>query len=657
MSWLTPLGFLGLAGLIALLIIYLIKPNYQNKYISSTFVWKLSLKYRRKKMPLSKLRNIILIICQVLIIVSCAIILAQPYIDTEDKDAGKEKVFVIDASASMLSELEGETRFERALEQVKAAANEAFSNGGEVSVILAGREASFVCQRADSTLKDTVTLQISELTAVEGVCTWGEGDVDGAMLLAEKVLEENPKAEVLLYTGVKYIDDGKVTVVDVSDVSEWNAAILDVRATLDENYYRFEVDTATYGRVNSVKIYLEIHGAYGSYGQGDAAETVSGGTLKLEYDANFDLNERGTVRFGNNEKDDIADLRVYAYDHVYCYIQESDSLEIDNSFYLYGGTPQPLKVQYYSTKINNFVSGALMGLRNQMKDKWDIEIDEIHDSEEALNIRGGAQHKDIAFEGYDIYIFEHHMPNKLPTDGLVILIDPDSVPQGTDFVLGNRIGFTGEKPLNAAEVEHALMSGVIEENITVTRYRKINAYDSGYTPILYCEDDPVIIAKNTSESKVLVCSFSLHYSNLALTAEFPMLMSNIVNYYIPTTFESPVVDIYDTVTLNSRSPELSVVGPGELDVDFTEFPATVPADAPGVYTVTQTPISGQQVVENFFVTIPDGESNIVREVDSLTNPYYPPVDDNANMDLVFYFALALCALLFMEWWLKSRENN
>ena len=51
-SWLTPLGFLGLIGLIILLIIYIIKPNYQNKYISSTFVWKLSLKYRKKKMPL-----------------------------------------------------------------------------------------------------------------------------------------------------------------------------------------------------------------------------------------------------------------------------------------------------------------------------------------------------------------------------------------------------------------------------------------------------------------------------------------------------------------------------------------------------------------------------------------------------------------------------
>ena len=49
MSWLTPLGFLGFLGLVALIVIYVIKPNYQHKIISSTFIWKLSLKFKKKK--------------------------------------------------------------------------------------------------------------------------------------------------------------------------------------------------------------------------------------------------------------------------------------------------------------------------------------------------------------------------------------------------------------------------------------------------------------------------------------------------------------------------------------------------------------------------------------------------------------------------------
>ena len=47
MSLLYPLGLIALIGIIVLIIIYIIKPNYQTKFVSSTFVWKLSLKYRK----------------------------------------------------------------------------------------------------------------------------------------------------------------------------------------------------------------------------------------------------------------------------------------------------------------------------------------------------------------------------------------------------------------------------------------------------------------------------------------------------------------------------------------------------------------------------------------------------------------------------------
>ena len=156
MSWLTPLGFLGFIGLLILLLIYILKPNYQNKFISSTFVWKLSLKYKKKKVPISKLRNILLIICQILIISSCALILAQPYIDGKNLNAEKEKVLIIDASGSMLASIEDQTRFDRAIEQAGEQVEKTLSEGGVVSVILATREATFVAQRLGADAKDQI---------------------------------------------------------------------------------------------------------------------------------------------------------------------------------------------------------------------------------------------------------------------------------------------------------------------------------------------------------------------------------------------------------------------------------------------------------------------------------------------------------------------
>ena len=92
MTWLLPLGFLGLAGVIALIVIYIIKPNYQNKYISSTYVWRLSLKYRKKRLPLNKLNNILQFLCQCLILTICGLLLAQPVIVSEKVGDENEKV-------------------------------------------------------------------------------------------------------------------------------------------------------------------------------------------------------------------------------------------------------------------------------------------------------------------------------------------------------------------------------------------------------------------------------------------------------------------------------------------------------------------------------------------------------------------------------------
>ena len=53
MTWLAPLGLIALASILALIIIYIIKPNYQQKIVSSTYVGKLSLKYKKHRIPIN----------------------------------------------------------------------------------------------------------------------------------------------------------------------------------------------------------------------------------------------------------------------------------------------------------------------------------------------------------------------------------------------------------------------------------------------------------------------------------------------------------------------------------------------------------------------------------------------------------------------------
>lgn len=638
MSWLTPLlGIVGIIGLILLIIIYIIKPNYQNKIISSTFVWKLSLKYKKKRIPLNKLRSILLFLCQVLVIATAALVLAQPFIASE-KTESQNKVIIIDASVSMLAETGGTSRFEKAVFEAKADARELLQNeNARVSIILADDSPSFLVQSAAADSASQVMEALDGLIdpAQKTVCTYGTADIKAAVKLSEEITAYAENTQVVLYTDTDYIDPGEIVIKPVKDINDWNAAILDVRVIEEENAYRIEIDVACYGKNRSVRVMCDVMGA------NEALETIN-----LIADVNCDNDEVQTIAFGKLKEDHIGaeiveEVELYAFDHVYVHIEESDSFDMDNSFYLYGGRKQPLKIQYASATPNNYFATALMVLRNQLSYRWDVEIVQVAPDEEP------------ATEGFDFYIFEHQMPKIMPTDGVILLSNPSDVPANAGFRLGEINGFLNETPLSAGE-NHPIMNGIMAEAITVTRYFPITSSD-GFTTLMSCGNHPVLIAKNDPDQKMAIMSFSLNYSNLAVMMEFPLMMYNMVEYFMPSTVVTHSFEVGDTVSLGARSETLFLTGP-YVDETFTEFPATVNLQTPGVYTVTQTPLSGTEVIENFYVRIPNAESNILAVEDALENPVFFVAEEDTNLDLLLYLAIALVALLFAEWWLHTREQ-
>ena len=642
MSWLTPLGFLGLAGLIALIIIYIIKPNYQLKIISSTFIWKLSLKLRKKKIPINKLRNILIFICQLLIITSTSLMLAQPFIAAEKEEQIVEKVLIIDASASMLTNLGVENRFERAVADVRNMAQETIAQGGKVSIILAGESATYLVRdiTAEPNGAAAINLALDSLV-VPGqptACTFGSGDIEGAIELADQITSKNPGVEVRLYTDTQYIDHGEVKIENVTDPMEWNAAILDTRATMDEGYLRVEIDVASYGgRDSDIRVFCDI-----SYLTDNGEEE----TASLIANARCKSDKITTLVFGNytenqHPEDNFADKIVLDnYTSISTYIQESDSFSYDNTFYLYGGKKPVLKVQYYSALPNSYFSSSMVVMQNLLKDRWDIKFDEPKTNETP------------ATEGYDIYIFEHTVPKTIPKDGLLILSNPQNVP----LQLGLRLSQDKNAKSAAFEAaeDHPLMHGINPSSIEVTRYAAITSYDS-YIPLMTCENSPVVMLRDEPDEKILVMSFSLNYSNLPILADFPLFISNIFTYFAPPTITEFVLDVNDTISLNARSEQLKLVGPS-VNSTITSFPNNVKLTAPGVYTLTQTPLSGNEVVDNFFVKVAASESNINSVEDTLDKPFFMKAEEIENHDLLLYFAMAMVALLFVEWWLNSREQ-
>ncbi len=637
MSLLTPLGLLGLVGLIVLIIIYIIKPNYQSKFISSTYIWKLSLKYRKKKIPISKLRNIILFICQVLILTAAAFVLARPFIDDGVEAKDGEVVLILDASASMESTMGEVTRFERATSAALADAQVAIENGHKVSLILAGDKASFLLQQAES--DDTAQIYAAFEKLGEDpakMISNSTPDIEGAMKLAEQITSASPNVSVTLYTDTSYLNADKVKIHDVKDPAEYNNAILDVRATIIENYYRVEIDVACYGADMQLTVGCDIY----DYNE-------SGTTLQLESDVFCSGDNVQTVVFAfisdempEIEKELISEsIEVFAYDHIYVHVNGEDALQSDNEFYLYGGIKPTLKIQYFSNLPNNFYTTALLVLQDALSNDWNLEITEATENPKT--------------EGFDVYIFEGGAPPTVPTDGLVMYTDTQNIPNAAGIRLSHIQPSDYPLPLTAMD-SHPIMNNIVAENIEVTRFLAVSNYD-GYVPLMGFDQYPMVLLKEDVDQKILFTAFSLHYSNLAITAEFPLLLRNTINHFFPVALEEYVYETGDTINVDIKTPMLEVSGP-ETELTFESFPAEWVVENPGTYTLMRDSLSGTPIVENIFVKLPAEENNTNLTEDVLENPdFYSDADSN-DLDLLFYFTLAIVAILFIEWWLKSREQ-
>ena len=619
MSLLAPLGLLGLLAVAVLIFIYIIKPNYQQKIVSSTYIWKRSLKYRKKRVPVSRLRNILIFLCQMLVLASFAMLLARPVIPYVAETPKNEKVIILDASAGMRVSTGGETRFERAVREIRRQAESILSQDDMIlSVIVADSDAHYLVSRQTRDGLAAVGMALDSLVSPELKCSYGTADMEGAATLAQDILKKNSETEVILYTATEYIDKGNFTVVNVADESDWNAAILYVKPTLEEsNSYSFTVGAGCYGQSRSMTVYCELTGINGGVG-----------TLKVSKTEYF--TEAESERELLFTTDDFGGVPVTSYASMLVYLDENDSFDGDNTYDVYGGQKHTVRIQYASSQTNNFFSGVLRSLRQAQRGSWNIELKTTNKAAAAT-------------EGFDIYIFEGAMPDVLPTDGVVMLVNPDKAPEGSGLRFGDRVNINSDSTLASGQAS-PITANMNPDRITVAEYREVLSAD-GYDELMYYNGNPVILAKDEENAHVVVLSLNLKMSSLGVVLDFPIMMYNIFNHYIPVTLTGNAYEVGETVTVNGRGSDLTVSGGGNEAQSFATLPGTLTPTVPGGYTVTQKNLRGEYVVDQFFVHIPNSESNITKRVDELPRMYAEKTQVDGDRDLLVWFAAAAVAEL------------
>lgn len=716
MRLLAPLGLIGLLGVVALIIIYIIKPNYQQRYISSTFVWKLSLKYRKRKLPINKLRNILIIICQILILTLAAFILSRPNTVFDIEPYKQEYVLVIDSSASMRTTFEGETRFERAVKKAIEDAYLIFEEDGLVTVIIADGDPAYLQTKPEedegifddeSLIPEVETfLQVTSAKSMsledelnrlvdDNECYYGESDIDAAMLMCQSIIDENPTAKVYLYTDTEYNTADTVKLINVTHEDEWNAGVLDVRTAVEDYYYSFEVDVGFYAKLENpqdvksalLNVQFNVNNANAYDKESDEGinmarvdcevRILSGQTRTIVFKCGLsdtdtsDQEEEGTIYF-DLEQVYGKDVKIQTFGSATVKVTREDatgdSNNLDDMFIVYGNQKNIVKVQYASSLPNPFMSGVIESLQDTYSNRWDIKLTEVKKGD------------DFATSGFDLYIYEHEMPDILPTDGAVVMVNPDKAPPAANFTLSQEVQGTKNYYLHTEELEedslaNSLLKGMTFENVFACCYQQITS-QVGYDVLATINNTPAVMVSNVGEMKLGVIAFSVHNSNFTQRKEYPVFWTNLFAYFFPTMLENSSVQVGENLEMNSMSDSLEVFYPinvadGEnlvFDMGGTtwnyddeslsqqNYHVSMPIVIPGVYNISQHTYHDRNFDESIFVSIPAAESNIWNST-QMEAPIAEKYETEYFEDWLLYLAAIIVFLLFAEWWLHTRENK
>lgn len=654
LQWLLPLGFLSLLGIGVLILIYIIKPTYQKRLISSSYAWQKVLK-RKKELPIDKFSNLILFICQALILAACAMIFAQPNLmSPEMLDSTVERICIVDASASMRAhnagDQEGITRFERALDEVRMALNDVImKENGLVSVVIADDDPYFLADRADRSTYSDVVNALNGLT-----CSNGHADMQKALdLVGERSL--NSSAEIVIYSATEYGDMGDaVTTVNLSDIeNEWNISVLGCDVVTEGNEFVFNISLGAYGNVSVKKnMTVDIKGADLRTGELRNLPTL---TIPVEFKVNSEsagYEQKQTVSVCASDES-IKGGRI---DYIFTSFQEAeiriddlnDSISDDDSMTVYGGVKDAINIQYCSSETTVFYYLGYAIIRNGLRNLRDINFDQLEVNERPT------------LEGYDIYIFEHTIPDNviafgLPTDGVIFLVDPDKDVEGMGIKFGDKVSFKTIQPLKSGK-KHPLTNYMVPSRNGVTAYTKVIEYDDDYVPLLYCGEDPVLLVKDTPSFKTVVMPFSLNMSDI-ISWDFETLLYNMITYFFPLTVTQYNYEYGDTALLNCKGESL-VIANQKTSYVMRAFPTELVLDELGTFTFTVH--SGfkdkPDEVRRIMVRIPHSESalfDISNVRITLDRGTYLA---KAIVDLFPYFAIFIIVLLFIEWWLQFRSE-
>lgn len=566
MRFLYPLGFLGLIGIPVLILVYIIKNRYTEKIIASTYIWTMSERFLKRRVPISKIANIISLILQILAVIFISFAITQPVIVIPG--AAHSYCFVLDASGSMNITQNGKSRFDIAKERIEEMIDDA-QNGSDFTLICMGG--------SDQMYDNLIDKKIAKQRLSEFSVGYESPEMNNALRLAQGKFDDNPSMLTYLFTDKDYTFTDNVTVVNVADDVD-NYAVKDVSYELSGSK-------------------LRITGTAVSYlGESDV-------TVELYFDGESEMYDSLTVRADGDGTDFefVCDKASFGFFTVA--LADKDALDLDNEVVIYDVAYQNISDVLLVSESPFFMRAALASVGiNKVDFKT---IDEYEGN-----------------TGYGLYIFDTFMPEKLPADGAVWFINPKSTLAGTNFSFQGEVEPRADARYStSSETEvMTLLSGIVDASDRVNSLKTftVNSYDKcrlngKFYELAYCDNNPILFAgTNTYGNREAVFAFDIHNAQLALSVDLSILVKNLISYSFPTSIiDGTEYYCGDTVMINVLASCTDI----RVELPSGEEDGVIPSDTickyklteVGVYKIVLVMSDNSERSINVFAALPEEE--------------------------------------------------
>ncbi len=566
MTFLYPLGLLGLLGIPVLVLIYVIKSKYTEQTVSSTYLWKLSERFLKKKNPLSRLTGLISLILQILCVLAISLTIAHPVLTVPG--AARDYCFILDGTGSMqMQHADGATRYEAGKQRIADMITQA-ADGSTFTLIHVSDKTSTVFEQTEN--KDAAKTLLAGLS-----CSCSDTALADAQAVAQAYFSKNSGADVYLVTDRGYQMHENIELIRVCDESAQNYALDRVTYTVQGEMVMVTGYVTSYR--SDATLTLELYAD-------DGEQALTSGTVvtKREKATPFSLS-----------------AKIAEFTSLCVRIANTDVLESDNSVTLFDlQSDAAYKILLVSDRPF-FIEAALGAVG-----KTNVTV---KSTEEYAN--------DI---GYGLYVFDTFVPESMPGDGAVWMINPLSSADDLGFSVQGEVSMPEagvlELSTDSSSMVQMLTRDMVGEEIHLTGYVKCGMYRKFATLLSY-EGNPAVFAGTTAYgNRLAVFAFDLHDSNIAMRMDFVMLVRNLADYSFPAVLEQNSFTCGDEVQINllANTESIRVDSPtGQVQYLGCESPVAsfVPTEA-GTYTVTIT-VGGSPRTMYLHAAVPEAERNPV----------------------------------------------